>query len=1004
MKLLWIVGSAASFGPAGHYPAGFTQKSFAAKAQDIPDWVRTCALLAKAAGLVHDIGKATHWFQEKLDPAKMRINSGPDPVRHEWLSMKVLQHLRKNGYNWDQAWNVVHARIEALTLGNRELNNRSKHSVADALEAIDFLVVSHHGLLQSPRTVPTNPVLPTAKDRHIRPNYNSDLDKLKPAGDLDPAVLAEYRKQESKLIQASQGRSKNYWKAVSIYSRAALILADHTISSMDMPTQSPKNGLFANSTGEGKGKRLKQSLDDHLLTVGQLAQSTIWRMFKLTRGANRDLADSLLHGLSAESVESINQRVDVKSRFNWQNRCADALASMCEKYPNAPHLIFNTAATGSGKTRMNSRAICVLSREPSPRISIALNLRSLTLQTGRSIETGLGIDKSELSVVIGDLTTQELFKKSELNKAQLKDDDENPVEPDTCVEGSAYDLPFWIKSFLKKDQEQTIMGAPLLVSTVDYLCSAGNLGEQGHHVKAILRCMSSDLILDEIDSYEPESLGAVLRLVQLAALFRRNVVCSSATLSLATAQAVDAAFSSGVRMLEDLEFSDSKDGSSPNIGYVRTFIDDELTPEGDLVASNDKAFSMVYQRRLDQIAHAAEQKPSYRIAKLCRISQGNLNTRGWQNAVLESVSEMHSLNSWQYGTSTKKVSFGLVRVANVKPAIELARYLAESLPNAMVAAYHAADFRISRFQKERRLDFLLSRQQGNRNILDDKDIQTIVSNSLHDEIIFLIVATPVEEVGRDHDFDWAVIEPSSAQSIVQTSGRVNRHRLATRSKPNITILQYNLRHCKNLEKGDPEARAFAWPGFEDDDGYEEYCHHDISQLLPWDDELLIINSKLRFDNARCRLADADDKQINRRISPFFGENGVFVSDDPHSWLLTGTDQSPYGKTPLRGNDKKDVWRIAIDNDSHPRFERLERIINHKTNRPKDEWLDQSGLMSMRENIPPNAWLVTDPVSMLKVCEEFSVDPNEGLQMEISQRDSLQRLEYDVAFGVMRLDP
>ena len=41
----------------------------------------------------------------------------------------------------------------------------------------------------------------------------------------------------------------------------------------------------------------------------------------------------------------------------------------------------------------------------------------------------------------------------------------------------------------------------------------------------------------------------------------------------------------------------------------------------------------------------------------------------------------------------------------------------------------------------------------------------------------------MEEVGRDHDFDWAIIDASSVQSIVQTAGRVNRHRLEKYSNP-----------------------------------------------------------------------------------------------------------------------------------------------------------------------------------------------------------------------------
>ncbi len=30
-----------------------------------------------------------------------------DDVRHEWLSMKLLQQMRKNNWNWPEAWKNI---------------------------------------------------------------------------------------------------------------------------------------------------------------------------------------------------------------------------------------------------------------------------------------------------------------------------------------------------------------------------------------------------------------------------------------------------------------------------------------------------------------------------------------------------------------------------------------------------------------------------------------------------------------------------------------------------------------------------------------------------------------------------------------------------------------------------------------------------------------------------------------------------------------------------------
>ena len=40
-----------------------------------------------------------------------------------------------------------------------------------------------------------------------------------------------------------------------------------------------------------------------------------------------------------------------------------------------------------------------------------------------------------------------------------------------------------------------------------------------------------------------------------------------------------------------------------------------------------------------------------------------------------------------------------------------------------------------------------------------------------------MLGSPVTEVGRDHDYDWAVVEPSSMRSLIQLAGRVRRHHL-----------------------------------------------------------------------------------------------------------------------------------------------------------------------------------------------------------------------------------
>ncbi len=95
--------------------------------------------------------------------------------------------------------------------------------------------------------------------------------------------------------------------------------------------------------------------------------------------------------------------------------------------PDTPCLLLNIAGTGSGKTRMNLRAACIL-RPNDPRLAIALNLRSLTLQTGDALKSSMNLSDDEIAVIIGDHVSQKLFNESRAN-ASVADEDENLPEP-----------------------------------------------------------------------------------------------------------------------------------------------------------------------------------------------------------------------------------------------------------------------------------------------------------------------------------------------------------------------------------------------------------------------------------------------------------------------------------------------------------------------------------------------------------------------------------------------
>lgn len=361
---------------------------------------------------------------------------------------------------------------------------------------------------------------------------------------------------------------------------------------------------------------------------------------------------------------------------------------------------------------MNLRAACTL-RPDDTRLAIALNLRSLTLQTGHALKTSMNLSDDEIAVIIGDTITQTLFDQSK-EKIEFVDEDENRPEPIFDAWGEDCNLPDWLHPLFTIEKngrkvldqkETTILASPLLVSTIDYLIAAGEPHQQGHHVKALLRIMTSDLILDEVDGYEPKALIAVLRLVQLAAFYGRNVICSSATLSLTVAKTIHRAFESGMQMRAALYGNEKKS--------IIAIIDNELKPQVWLEQSNQNSeFETRYQNHLDSLQIQLLYKPTYRLAQL--LSLPETTVLSWKQSVLEGVKQLHQAHAWHFKKTEKKISLGLIRVANIKHAIRLAQFLSDHLSEAKIACYHANDWLISRFYKEQRLDQLLTRHKDGK--------------------------------------------------------------------------------------------------------------------------------------------------------------------------------------------------------------------------------------------------------------------------------------------------
>lgn len=906
-ELLWIVGNRDKFNEQGTVPVHSTKKNIRHGGWE-NHWVYLPAIkaLTAMASLLHDWGKANHAFQKMLTaPSK-----GKDPFRHEWLSCKLISALiaaTESGED-DRIW------MESLQ--NQSFDEKQiLKKLPDVMDEpfshfppiaslICWLILTHHRMPVLDKEIATK-YKGSAKDSLssvlsvIESNWGYQKDTSVPVKFARGLLKKSdpWSKQVKKWAQRLSEEREHILRLLDTpslrpvlhYARLSMMMADYYVSSSSNPADpnwKTDCDLYAKSGGG-------QKLDEHLVRVTAQALKIAHRLPQLAERME-----------FARDIRSLRKKSP--KPFLWQDTAVETIRYFREAQDTDAEngwFIVNMASTGCGKTIANAKIMQAVSKDgKSLRYVLALGLRSLTLQTGTEYRQRIGLDEDELAVLIGDSAVQELYRQTQEDSVSGEEGQEDLLDSGIhyALDSSDSFLDIFFDNnkpgFTKKNR--AFLYKPVLVATIDHFIRATESTRGGKYMLPFLRLMSSDLVIDEVDDFNANDLIPIAHLVHLAGMLGRNVAISSATIPPDLAEGLFCAYWEG-RVLYN--------------GFIRQHAQifcawcDEFRTAVCPISGNSETFGQEYKKLhrefVDKRIMKLDRQMVKRKACLVPILKEENVTESQQRLlyfaqIQKTAISLHNSHHFIDNVSGKKISFGLIRMANINPCVYLSLFLlhADWAGYAVrLMTYHSRQTLLLRHEKETYLDRVLKRKgPASSGLPDDPVLRSHINSASEENLLFLVISTPVEEIGRDHDFDWAVVEPSSYRSIIQLAGRVLRHRNLKEdiSTPNIAILQYNL---KGMDGKNP---AFCHPGYETSKRYS-LDSHDMNDLV----------------NASDLLTKVD--AVPRIRKPFPLEPGKHLIHLEHQVMQDFCDISAVGPDTLHGYFREYWWMTGLPQMLHP---------------------------------------------------------------------------------------
>ena len=1026
-QFLWVVGNKSKFDEKGVVPVNSTQKVIL---QFENDWhfLPLIKALSALAALLHDWGKATSLFQEKL---KNNSRLG-DPIRHEWISCLLLHAITQTigSQEDDTLWlkTLINGELDETRLKNtvKQREQKPLEQLPPAAKLISWLIVSHHRMplpydKENWRDEPAPDIDSVLKyitqdwgyenrrdEREYQKRFNACFEF--PGGILSqsPRWLKQLKKWAKRLQDClsmiEQSMSDGSYRLVLHHARLCLMLGDHYYSSQATDKNwQDTTGLFANT--DRKTKSFKQKLDEHLVGVATNALHTAHLLPKFEH------EPSAAQGIFALKKPS-------PKAFNWQNKAVEKIKAWRKQQDKSQYGFFavNMASTGCGKTFANAKVIQALSSDgDSLRYILALGLRTLTLQTGNEYRDRIGLDNSELAVLIGSKAIMELHKQTIETDESLKDEQlgSESLEP-LLNEDVDYDCDIPEKGLvtvLKQQRDRQFLYAPVLVCTIDHMMAATETKRGGRYILPSLRLMSSDLVIDEVDDFTGSDLIAIGRLIHLAGMLGRKVMISSATIPPDLAEGYFNAYRAGWQIYSQTRDAGSKIGCAW-IDEIKTSVTsiDERQNNDSIAAYRD-----YHQKFVAKRVEKLRQQPARRKADIIKCQSivddyeydSDENKQGqYFFRIQQAIFNKHQYHRIEDERSGINVSFGVVRMANIAPCVAVAKYFMEcDWPNnvdAKIMAYHSQQVLLLRHEQEKHLDSILKRKEvkdAEPDAFNNAVIREHLDNSTSKQMLFILVATPVEEIGRDHDFDWAVVEPSSYRSIIQLAGRVRRHRRGGVDLPNIALLQYNWKTIKDGNQ--PNRKYFCHPGYEEKQWLDT---HDLCELIDTKAIAQGVNAIPRIQkpkhlNDRKSLVGLEHKVTEIQLANYTGVGpeklqGYLVE----SWFLTAL---PQALNPFRKSEPTTSVFLMYDPDVESCIFIEKDEQGHPINRQNILQISQKGI---NKNLEKRLWLQRDYGNLLEQYAEQQDCSKELISLRYGELSFVYRenheYEYSDQFGLI----